>query len=161
MLAPESLLPLARAILRGGPDPDEAARRRAVSTAYYALFHVLAQAAAAAACDGDEALRAQIARTMQHAAARGVCEKLCRSRATRLENGLSELAAIALTFVELQGARIVADYDLSDELTPSDALKHLHRAEEALRLFAQIGGRRETKSFLAALLFADRWGRRG
>src|ERR1700678_2810607 len=92
--------------------PKQASFRRAVSTAYYALFHLLI----------DEALsnwgiarqRSILARTFDHGKMRSVCEEQIKSlySAGQPAAGL-RLKSVAHAFVEIQQQRHTADYDNS------------------------------------------------
>lgn len=73
----------------------------------------------------------------------------------------AELTGIASTFVQLQVARHAADYDLDIDPSFVDAIVLQAITHEAFADWAVIKDERDTLVFLAALLFADRWTRRG
>jgi hypothetical protein len=100
---------LAHASARGRP--REANLRRAVSTAYYALFHCLAACCADMLVGGSGARRSQPAwrqvyRALQHGPARKRCE-----RRAMVKEFPSEIQNFASLFVLMQKERHRADYD--------------------------------------------------
>ena len=107
---PRDLLETARRLAHpGAVQPTQADLRRAVSTAYYALFHCLAAAAAdlltGSSRRGPE--WHQVYRAPEHGKARSACQQqgVMRTFPTAIRN-------FAETFVDLQGARHAADYAL-------------------------------------------------
>ena len=116
---------------------------------------------------GAGPLQAQVARSYNHALLRSVGERIWRERLEppwdRLFSApLSvEIKLVAFTVVELQAARIIADYDLSDTISAVFASERVRSARRAALAFAAIGSTDEAKAFLIAILLSDRWGRRG
>jgi len=98
--------------------PRQASLRRAVSAAYYSLFHLLLHEATHLLFPAKPTtLRDRARRAFTHSEAKNVCETFARKEGgikdlttQPLEQQLSEIAA---TFVELQEARQRADYDLT------------------------------------------------
>ena len=78
-MQPRELLDTARALLATDSRvPSEAARRKAVSTCYYALFHCLASECADLLAGRSPAVRGtepwlQVYRALEHGFARGQC----------------------------------------------------------------------------------------
>jgi hypothetical protein len=119
--------------------PEQASLRRAVSTAYYALFHLLVSEASALLASGDRRLQEFIARAFEH----GDMYKACLTFASggqmpALVNAHygsvvrpPELKAVAQAFVDLQGARHDADYATHRGWTKTEALTEVQRAEQA------------------------------
>ncbi len=145
-------------------------RRRALSAAYYGLFHRLTTAGSMAFAAGGEPLRFQAARAFSHTAMRKVCDAYIRSPARPFPPGLERLSpsppdkrliAVAFAFSRLQEGRYVADYDLSTIVEAAYATELVAMAETALADFDAIQTLPETTVFLTALLLADRWTRRG
>lgn len=102
--------------------PRQASLRRAVSTAYYALFHLLTHEAVQLLLvgRGREPLRFSLARAFSHASMKTVAAGFARNDVSpKIVGGLNgqpiqpELANVAGAFVDLQQARHEADYDLS------------------------------------------------
>lgn len=149
---------------------DDIAVRRAVSSAYYGLFHCLTTAGAAPFAAGGDALRFQAARAFNHAAMRKVCDAYVRSPERPFPPNLEQLnpskpdprlIEVARAFARLQEGRYSADYDLSAVIQTAYAARLVSLAETALADFDAIQPLPETTIFLAALLLADRWTRRG
>ena len=95
-------------------DAKQASLRRAVSTAYYALFHLLIDEAVGHWA--VERQRSVIARTFEH----DKMKKVCGQVAARFKSGAGsppELNAVALAFIQLQehpahgGLRQLEDLD--------------------------------------------------
>lgn len=130
----------------------QARLRRAVSTAYYALFHCLAASAAESVhrpgaqpgmasdlpCAGARQSQERVSAGADHAGVPGGSPRLCRA------------------FVALQKARQEADYALdTPALQQSDVLGYMVSAEIAIRRFepATLDARR---GFVAHVLFRQR-----
>lgn len=125
-------------------DPTTAARRRAVSTAYYALFHGLIAAAVAQTTDDDPARdedRYTYSRWYSHGEMRTVSQwviRLARNEsvpngiATLLGNPPADLVELARAFIQLQEARHEADYDHTANLSEADARAAVAAARDAL-----------------------------
>lgn len=150
--------------------PAQINLRRAVSAAYYGLFHGLTTAGSEAFAGGGEALRFQAARAFSHTAMRKVCDAYVRSPTRPFAAGLNrlnerpsppELIRVAVAFARLQEGRHAADYDLLVQFEFESAANFVRLAETALADLEAIRPLPETAVFLSALLLADRWGRRG
>ena len=119
---------------------------------------------------GGEALRYQAARAYNHTAMRKVCDAYARSPGQPLPPSLallspepldSRLIRVAKTFAQLQDGRHHADYDLFIPIEFTNAAQLVVAAGTALADLDAIQSLPETTAFLAALLLADRWTRRG
>ena len=152
-MSPYDLMEVARALAESDPAPSMQARlRRAVSTAYYALFHCLA-ASAADLFIGPERNSAwhRTYRALEHGRARSECRQV----QTMPEFPVA-IRDFAEAFVALQKARQEADYALdTPALQQSDVLGYIVSAELAIRQFEQaaVDGRR---GFVAHVLFRQR-----
>src|SRR5260370_33389741 len=98
--------------------PRQASLRRAVSAAYYALFHMLIDEAVLKLIpSAPNLLRVQTQRAFTHADMRNACEQLTKSSnafARLLVRPVEpELQTVAEAFVELPFHRHAADYDLA------------------------------------------------
>src|ERR1035438_6221872 len=93
---------------KDGDAPIEASLRRAVSTAYYALFHLLVDDAVGNW--GITRQRSELARTFKHRLMKKVCEREIRDfyAAKQPPEGL-QLKDVAQTFNQLQQKRETAD----------------------------------------------------
>ena len=150
---PRDLTEAARDLTESGRGrPTQARLRRAVSTAYYAMFHCLAATAADLFIGrrrGPAWHRAY--RALEHGKARSACrqERTMQAFPTEVRN-------FAKTFVVLQTERQRADYALdTNAYQKSDVLGYIASAELAIGRFEQAGidARR---AFAAHVLFRQR-----
>jgi hypothetical protein len=148
------LIAQARMLARHEPRrPKQATLRRAVSTAYYGLFHFLIEESTALLCGTgprDAAFRQLAARAFVHAQMRSACEEFTKLNAkkvkellrpvwTRLAIGSNpQVKLIARTFIGLQDHRHTADYDLSVSFSRPLALSAVMRVEAAVNAWAQL-----------------------
>ena len=124
--------------LAGGSGQDslgQARLRRAVSAAYYALFHCLANCCADLLVGRPESDRSEPAwnqayRALQH----GTAKARCNNRGL-IQRFPLEIREFADQFVRLQGKREVADYDPSLILVQSEVIADLERAEQCIAQF--------------------------
>ena len=116
--------------------PAQAAIRRAISTAYYAMFHALARNNADVLMDApNDQLTAEswiaVYRGLDHGHARA-----------RLQQNRPKLSAdaqnFAKAFSDLQGERHNADYNPVTTFTAESATTWLDKAETAITDFLQI-----------------------
>jgi len=131
VLDPLDLLAVAR-LLAADVQPSEAQLRRAVSTAYYALFHRVLQAAAGRFMGLDQensAGYALIYRSFDHRHIKAVCEGLDVStlkdslKRQLGRNAVSQdMRNFANSFPRLQEARHLADYDPQAVFPHADVL---------------------------------------
>ena len=155
---------------RSGAAFGDVELRRALSSAYYGLFHRLTTAGSIPFAASGDALRFQVARAFSHSAMRKVCDAYVRSPTRPFPASVQHLnptapdprlSTVADAFAQLQEGRHAADYDLSTVVEPPYAAELVRLAETALADFDAIQSLPETTVFLAALLLADRWTRRG
>ncbi|MCG5535847.1 hypothetical protein [Ectothiorhodospira mobilis] len=152
--------------------PRQASLRRSVSTAYYALFHLLVDAACREVVSGGpevEALRQQVGRACSHSDMKKACQAFARwnsgSPPRPLDGLLPEspdarVMTVADAFIELQQARHDADYDLSSRFSRTDVLAHVGLAESAFQEFHSMRRSEwQRRVFLMALVFHGRWKR--
>lgn len=144
--------------------PRQASLRRAVSTAYYALFHLLTDEASRRLAPAQPgALRQQIRRGFTHREMQQLCRQFAagspgQQTSQLLQGPISpELKVVAAAFVALQDARHEADYDLAVTFTRSRALQSVQRARSAFASWAVIRSDPNATVFLAALLFQSQW----
>ena len=150
---PHDLMEAARALAESGPAPPTQARlRRAVSTAYYAMFHCLATSAADLFI-GSERTPAwhRTYRALEHGRARSACQQ-----GWGMREFPEEVRDFARAFVVLQKARQQADYALdADAYQESDVLGHIASAELAINRFEQANVEAK-RGFAAHMLFRQR-----
>lgn len=138
--------------------PTEADLRRAVSTAYYALFHLLIDEATQRLVSVP-VIRPRVARTFEHKLMRAVCAdyKTLKPDAGGSYIGPSGdivpklLVEFATTFVSLHEARQIADYDLSRVVTYNSASAHVMSAGQAFQDWLLIQSDPAADAFLAEL----------
>ncbi|MDZ7858219.1 hypothetical protein [Sphaerotilus sp.] len=146
--------------------PKQASLRRAVSSAYYALFHLLIEASVAHfGSRSPMALRRLMARAYSHGDMLAACKHLALGTppphlsallATPVE---ADLRLIATAFVELQDQRHRADYDLSAGFTRIGVDMLITKVEDAFQAWERVAGTHNAKVFLSALLLGKAWKR--
>jgi hypothetical protein len=150
------LLKQARDLASQDPSrPKAASIRRAISTAYYALFHFLIDESTGiliGTSRKDKPLRHLLSRCFQHAAMAKACKQifdLSRHPAGVTAPGYAafvpfflkhskDLQVVAKTFTDRQGHRILADYDLGTNHSRFDALISVKDVDEAMRAWNRI-----------------------
>jgi hypothetical protein len=133
--------------------------RRAISTAYYALFHAITRAAAENALPGaSESEQNAFTRHFAHSAIKQACgwinggtpPEAIAPTVDRLRADAS-ITAIAATFIALNQAREDADYNHDADITRPTALGLIHRSENAVKIVEADAGSDEFRSFLGLL----------
>ena len=138
--------------------------RRAVSAAYYALFHRLSEAAVEqiAPHASPEAAN-RIHRWLEHAEMKKICgefagPKLNPPLSDLLGNSVSEdMRTVAGTFLRLQDARHAADYDLDYDIRPSETESLIRSAVDAISTWQRIAQTAEANIFVLSLLLWKKW----
>lgn len=164
MSVPRDLLAQARHLARKEPRrPLQASLRRAVSTAYYALFHFLGEESSRlliGASHHDKNLRDLSRRAIAHTRLKDVClefqkpmpKALLRSYwSAAAVHGDTDLTLICENFVELQKARQTADYDFTNVMKRSKALDACDKAQEAVAAWERLKKRKPETLKLFAL----------
>lgn len=146
MFSPIDLLRAAR-LLAATDTASTAHIHRAISTAYYALFHHLLSAAATRFLrDGNRngAAYSAVYRGFSHGRMRAVCEALnvptlgkAFARQYRRTSASQKIRAFASIFLALQEARSIADYDPVVAFAASDVEEFIEKAEAAIAMFDQ------------------------
>ena len=154
MIEPSELLDTCRKLVpqSADPPPTQADLRRAISTAYYAVFHTLAASNA-------ELIAGQPQSSISTYAWERVYRRLDHGRAQNNLRAVLNLlsppgAFFARTFIELQGMRQEADYDPNFSITRTRTLNTIAEAETAIRNFAQLT--QEERRLLVAQSMFDR-----
>jgi uncharacterized protein (UPF0332 family) len=147
--------------------PRQASLRRAISTAYYSLFHLLLEAGSRQFVV-DVSLRRLVSRAFSH----GEMQKAAKCFASggdlpaHLSSAFSgsipaEIQRIALAFVDLQQARHDADYNLLERFTRAQVERLIQQAAEAVTDWRTNKGntaaRPAVELFLSSLLLWERW----
>lgn len=157
------LLLQARRLARLDPKrPRQANLRRAVSSAYYALFHYLTDQACRMMIGTQLAqlpYRHVIARGFDHGTMKAACRAfsggtLPKTIVSCLPHGFAvppPLRNIARAFVELQEQRHSADYNLSKNFTRAEVLTLVRQVEHGLKQLDKVTDRPLKKFFLSSL----------
>ena len=129
ILNPKHLLRLASGTGRGRPCSTDL--RRAVSSAYYALFHLLSQYCADMLVGATKAPRSQAAwlqayRSLDHSYVKNQCSKLSRLSFPPQIRRFGEL------FVEMQKERERADYDPETVFNRNEVLQRIKEVEKVI-----------------------------
>jgi uncharacterized protein (UPF0332 family) len=149
-LAQDLLEQAGHLIDKDGANPKQASLRRAVSTAYYALFHLLIDEAVSNWAVARH--RSKLARTFDHGPMRRVCDDCVQSFYKAGEPpSLLPLKDVAETFSELQLMRHTADYDNSLIWTKADAQEWIREAGIAFKSWNAIRTQAESQDFLLSL----------
>lgn len=135
----------------------EAAVRRAISAAYYAVFHTVANAGAALFA-GSPALQQRIARSYEHKAVQSMSSEL--ERHGKRPDTHPGYTVLANNLRELYEARTRADYDLLSDLTWKDGQERIFQAVEAMQCVRQLASEPAFIEMLLTPLLRDR-NRRG
>jgi uncharacterized protein (UPF0332 family) len=145
--------------------PRQAVLRRAVSTAYYAVFHLLIDAHAGLFSE-NERVRALLARTVDHKDMANVCEDfavpLPNTRWPKVlkNSGLvvpQELVDIAKSFRLLQAQRHAADYDFTHTYTRPEVLEIISNARDVFAKWERIRQHDAVLLFLACFQLKKTW----
>ena len=135
--------------------PRQADLRRAISTAYYALFHAFAKDAAdllvGVGPNRPDKAWSHLYRSLQHGDAKVACS------AARNMNFPAEIKRCASIFVELQEMRHDADYDPDQRFLRSEASRAIQDSEEAIAAL-KAAPKRDRRAFAVQLLLRKRRG---
>jgi uncharacterized protein (UPF0332 family) len=144
----------ARKLANASPGkPRQADLRRAISTAYYAIFHAMAKDVAdillGVGSDRPDKAWSQTYRSLQHGDARIACE-------TAHKLGFSSnLVSCAVAFVDLQKLRHDADYDPDIRFNRAEALDAIERTDKAIRDL-KSSSKKDRRAFAVLLLLKRR-----
>jgi hypothetical protein len=164
----EELLTQARFLASLDPHtPVQANLRRAVSSAYYAVFHLFsAEVAAQIVSVGPSGLRDRTQRALNHnsmyRAAESFSQSGIRPRNLPADIDLSgpisaELTSIAKGFKQLQDERHAADYEVSRSFDRIEVLALVKIAEDVFADWGREKGSGNAPVFLASLMFWQLW----
>jgi hypothetical protein len=165
MLDPEHLLQISEKLVRntGAGAPRQAVLRRAVSTAYYAVFHALCgQTAETFVPANNRKSRVLFYRSLDHSKARSRCKELGKSHLDTPLKNFFEITAFsdalrifANNFALLQELRHRCDYDPDYRLSKAETQQAIDDASQAIGCLASAD-LDERNRFLAYLLFGIR-----
>ena len=146
--------------------PKQANLRRAVSSAYYAVFHYLVHEACSVQIGtqhGQAPYRHALGRAFTHSVMKLACTSFAGGTLKdSVIKGLPRDAAgnypiqkaiqdIASTFAELQEKRHLADYDRTERFKRSDVLTLIEEAKTFVATFSELAPSDDKKFFLACL----------
>jgi hypothetical protein len=141
-----------------------ACERRAVSAAYYALFHhIIGTAASLIAPNVPTETNHRIRRWFDHAEMKKIGGRFLQTKLDQPLLGLvgpsasPELQLVVGTFIKLQDARHNADYDLSYRLASADARQLILLAVGAMDAWDRIANSAEANIFILSLLLWKNW----
>jgi hypothetical protein len=179
VLNPDHLLDQADLLIapRGGGAPRQADLRRAISNAYYAVFHALATAAAddfVGRTHRNTPRYALVYRNVDHRVLLQLCEAVTRGDEDTKPNPRAkaelparyvpyaprdgfgaDLSAVAAAVADLQEKRHSADYDPLFRVSLSDAVAAVSTGRTALTKLRN-SGRTRRRAFLALVVFPPR-----
>lgn len=151
--------------------PRQASLRRAVSTAYYALFHLLIRSAVEAQVgfgptSTHRDIGETVARWFTHAQIAAICRQfsgpLVPSKLRKALPGLAqgvaaspELQGVAQAFLELQEARHDADYNSAARYSRQEVLTLVSQTERAFRDWSDAAADPFRPIFLLLMLTGD------
>jgi hypothetical protein len=145
--------------------PRQADVRRAISSAYYALFHAVATEVAdefAGRSQRQTPRYALVYRSVDHRALRTICEDVVKStlpakylKYVRRGGFGPNLKALASAVVDLQEKRHAADYDPLLRVNMSDARLAVATGRTALIRFKRVTPA-QRRAFVSLLVFSPR-----
>ena len=160
----EDLLSQADMLAKTDPRRPKAANlRRAISSAYYALFHHLIESAGqllAGTQDSDWPLVALTTRAFNHGDMRAASRALQNGQPPEVFRALwarygvpsnSDIDIVAGSFVKLQELRHSADYDLNANFLRAEVVAAIQRARDAIAAWERLRQQNRDLARLAAL----------
>ena len=148
----------------GADEMRNVSERRAVSAAYYALFHHINAAAASLIAPNVPAeTNHRIQRWFEHAKMKEICGRFIKPQLDQPLRDLvgatapPDLQNVARSFIDLQEARHNADYDLSFKLSSADAHQLITVAVRAIASWDRIATSAEANIFVLSLLMWKNW----
>jgi uncharacterized protein (UPF0332 family) len=151
----DDLLQQALQLVQNEPrKPKQASLRRAVSTAYYALFHMLISESVANWRIAN--LRSELARAFDHGTMKAASDRLLQFRFPGEKPPVAALKFMAKTFGELQQNRHKADYDNTKFWMKTEALDLVRSAERAFDEWRSIRDEQIAQNYLLSLLVKKR-----
>jgi hypothetical protein len=154
-MQPKGYLDLAFELVRFNKGkPKQIILRRAVSTAYYAMFHTLARCCADGLIGSSKTDRSsnawlQVYRALEH----GFAVAQCRN--ARLRDFPKDIQDFANLFATMQVKRHKADYNPFGRLAKSEVLSDLEQVKAAMLAFDNTS-LKDKKAFSTFILFKTR-----
>ncbi len=160
----DALLDQAQQLARWDPRrPKQVNLRRAVSSAYYALFHLLSSGTSALYAI-EPGLAARINRTLNHGDMRKSSTMIGNDKLPKAVQSPrggyttpADLKTVASTFVKLQEVRHEADYDLTKTFRRQEVLDYVQLVRQAFEAWERIRKTDDARLYLASFLLWKRW----
>ena len=165
VLNPDHLLDQADRLIAplGGGAPRQVDLRRAISNAYYGVFHAVVTEAAdefVGKTHRQTPRYAMVYRSVSHKSLRALCEDIVKeklparySKYTPRDGFESDLKALATAVVDLQEKRHLADYDPQFRVKTSDAVLAVATSRSAL-VRLRSANRTKRKAFISLVVFS-------
>jgi uncharacterized protein (UPF0332 family) len=144
--------------------PRQASLRRAVSTAYYALFHLLIQEATRNWRKASQ--RPLLARAFEHGRMKAACDKRRSDLITFMRKVpppsanqravAQRLHTVVTAFIDAQQQRHTADYDNSKQWTRTEVLTQIADVTTAFESWHEIRDEDLAQDYLVYLLVKER-----
>ena len=154
---PETLIWIARHLARidSSEMPINDELRKAISCAYYALFHALCNCVADQWTGFDKELRGsdawvQAYRLLEHGKIKAACIKVCSS-----EIFSEDLKDVAQVFLIVLSMRHGADYNPRSLISLKEAVETINTVEEAIRKLMNADAK-DRMAFISFLAFPHR-----
>lgn len=126
-----------------------------MSTAYYALFHLLIRETVANWKIDDQ--RPELARAFEHARMRKSSNRIASlTPSKRHPTAMAGLQRVASAFVQLQELRELADYESRYKWSRTEALKAVDRASAAFSAWGLVKNDKIAQDYLFQLLIPRR-----
>jgi hypothetical protein len=161
----DDLLEQADHLARRDPTrPKQASLRRAISAAYYALFHLLVREATLSVVS-DSRLRQLVPRAFSHSEMKQACLRFAAGaipdHLKAITTGVvpDDLRTVADAFIQLQQTRHEADYNVSQTFNRPDTLTLVQQAREAFEAWRRVRDQQIATVFLVNLLLGVKWKR--
>lgn len=152
-------------------NPKQASLRRAVSAAYYALFHLLAEAAArqfAGLCGRSTPETVSlISRSFSHIDMKKASERFEKSElpvALQVPNeqyvAPADLILVSKVFGVLYSARMEADYNTGKLVARSEAQSLIEEARKAFSAWERVKDTADARTYLACFSLWEMWNKK-
>ena len=139
-------------------NPTQADLRRAVSSAYYAVFHLLVSETTLHW--SRDSSRDALGRMFEHSLMKKASSRISDSKQFPFVGEdpvvVGGLRTVAQSFVELQDLRHVADYDNATQWTHSETLREVTIAAGVFSAWQSIKHERIAQDYLVSLLIKPR-----
>lgn len=153
----DDLLAHALALVHEQP-PSQLTLRKAVSAAYYAVFHLLIFESTEHW--DNSGLRTTLGRAYDHGLMKSTSNRILDGREFPYTNEnpqvVRDLREIAQGFSQLQEDRHFADYNLTKPLNPVDALRQVKAAEKIFLTLSAVKTEQIIQEYLTLLLVKKR-----